>query len=52
MHVSRPHPDLVITGAKVQLREELCTMQLVKELVDDGDGEGIFDGEGIKVVFG
>jgi hypothetical protein len=43
---------LVITGAKVQLREELRTMQLVKELVDDGDGEGIFDGEGIKVVFG
>jgi len=39
---------LVIAGAEVQLGEELRTMQLIKEFVDDGDGESILDGEGIK----
>jgi hypothetical protein len=40
------HPDLVIARTKAELREELCPMELIQELIDDRDGEGIFDGEG------
>ena len=48
MYISRSHPNLVVAGTEVQLGEELRTMQLIKEFVDDGDGEGILDGEGVQ----
>ena len=48
VYISRLHPDLVVAGTEVQLSEELRTMRLIEEFVDDGDGECILDGEGVK----
>jgi len=46
--ILRPHPHLVIPRPKVELGEEARAMELVQELVDDGDGERVLDGEGVQ----
>jgi hypothetical protein len=46
--VGGQHAYLVISGAQVELGEEAGAMQLVQQLVDHGDREGVLDGEGVQ----
>src|SRR4051794_2442553 len=40
--------DLVIAGMKVDLREDLGAMELVGEVIDEGDGEPVLDGDAVE----
>ena len=46
--VSRTHADLVIPRTQIELGEEARPMELVQQLVDDGDGERVLDGERVE----
>jgi len=46
--VGGQHAYLVISGAQIELGEEAGAMQLVQQLVDHRDREGILDGEGVQ----
>jgi hypothetical protein len=42
------HPHLVVPRPQVELGEEVRPIELIQELVDDGDGERVLDGEGVQ----
>jgi hypothetical protein len=46
--VLRAHAHLVITRAQVQLGEELSAMELVEELLDHRDREGVLDRQRVE----
>jgi len=46
--VLRLHSHLIVPRPQVELREEARPVKPIQELVDDGDGEQIFDGEGVQ----
>ena len=46
--VAQPHADLVIPRALVELGEEARPVELVQQLIDDGDGECVLDCECIE----
>jgi hypothetical protein len=42
------HADLVIPRTQIELGEEARPMELVQQLVDDGNGECVLDGERVE----
>jgi hypothetical protein len=42
------HTDLVIARAKINFGEELGTTQFIQEVINDRNGEFVFDGEFIE----
>ena len=48
MDVGGQHTYLMISRPKVELGEEAGAVQLVQQLVDNGDQEGVLDGEGVQ----
>jgi hypothetical protein len=40
----------VVAGTEVELGEVFGAMQLIQKLINDGDGEGILDGDGVQGV--
>jgi hypothetical protein len=41
------HTDLMVAGSEIEL-EESDAMEFIQELVDDRDGEGVLDGDGVQ----
>jgi hypothetical protein len=48
MNVGLFHTDLVIARAKIKFGEELGTTQFIQEVINDRNGEFVFDGEFIE----
>ena len=46
--VPRTHEHLMVLGAKVQLGEEACPVELVQQLVHHWDRERVLDSEGVQ----
>ena len=46
--ITRPHANLVVPGAKVQLGEESGAVEFVEQFVHYGNGERVLDGEGVQ----
>jgi hypothetical protein len=42
------HTDLMVAGSEIELGEEPGAMEFIQELVDDRDGEGVLDGDGVQ----
>jgi hypothetical protein len=47
-NVLRLHPDLVISGTKVELGENGCTMELVQQLINDLNRKFVFNNIVVK----
>jgi hypothetical protein len=41
-------PDLVVARTEIDLGEDLGAMELVGEVINEGDGESVLDGDGIQ----
>lgn len=48
--VKGPHPDLVVSQPQVELGEEMSTMELVEQLIDNGDQKHVLDGERVQSI--
>jgi hypothetical protein len=46
--VQRVHLHLMVAGAKVELGEECCAVQLIQQFLDHGDWELILHGGGVQ----
>jgi hypothetical protein len=48
LHIFLMYADLVITRAEIDLGEHPGTMELVSEVINQGDWESIFDGDVVE----
>jgi hypothetical protein len=48
LHIVGRHEDLVIAGAKVQLSEEPCPLQFIKQLIYDRNWILVFHCDGVR----